>query len=158
MNSRDAAYDDEQLRRAIEASKEDAPLDLLDGSIRRTKRGRSDSEELVPIVYNEGSTDELTMVRNHSHVKRQRTNSRSASPPGGAIEAPSHDNSEDEANTRNGYKKPRNAKNQPEKVEKEERERQRQEAANKRKGRAERRRADGMTSESYASPAKELTL
>ena len=45
MNSRDAAYDDEQLRRAIEASKEET-LDDTEGSIiRRTKRGRSDSEE-----------------------------------------------------------------------------------------------------------------
>lgn len=46
MNSRDAAYDDEQLRRAIEASKEDSTQDteLL---LRRTKRGRSDSEECV---------------------------------------------------------------------------------------------------------------
>jgi hypothetical protein len=45
MNSRDAAYDDEQLRRAIEASKEENPLDSEDASLRRTKRGRSDSEE-----------------------------------------------------------------------------------------------------------------
>lgn len=44
MNSRDAAYDDEQLRRAIEASKEDTQ-DGTEGSVRRTKRGRSDSEE-----------------------------------------------------------------------------------------------------------------
>ncbi|KAF4124691.1 PHD-finger, partial [Geosmithia morbida] len=46
MNSRDAAYDDEQLRRAIEASKEEGG----DGStvLRRTKRGRSDSEEYDP--------------------------------------------------------------------------------------------------------------
>ena len=46
MNSRDAAYDDEQLRRAIEASKEETAQDGTEGSIiRRTKRGRSDSEE-----------------------------------------------------------------------------------------------------------------
>lgn len=45
MNSRDAAYDDEQLRRAIEASKEDNNQDGNDSSIRRAKRGRSDSEE-----------------------------------------------------------------------------------------------------------------
>jgi hypothetical protein len=47
MNSRDAAYDDEQLRRAIEASKEDNGQDLDEGAIRRPKRGRSDSEECV---------------------------------------------------------------------------------------------------------------
>lgn len=45
MNSREAAYDEaEAIRRAIEASKEDAPPEL-DGSVRRPKRGRSDSEE-----------------------------------------------------------------------------------------------------------------
>ena len=45
MNSREAAYDEEeQLRRAIQASKEinEVPDE---GIIRRTKRGRSDSEE-----------------------------------------------------------------------------------------------------------------
>lgn len=46
MNSRDAAYDDEQLRKAIEASKEETVGDEeVDGGLRRTKRGRSDSEE-----------------------------------------------------------------------------------------------------------------
>ncbi len=46
MNSRDAAYDEEeQLRRAIEASKGEKSGDSMDGSIRRHKRGRSDSEE-----------------------------------------------------------------------------------------------------------------
>ncbi len=47
MNSRDAAYDEEELiRRAIEASKgEDKNSRSIDGGARRTKRGRSDSEE-----------------------------------------------------------------------------------------------------------------
>jgi hypothetical protein len=46
MNSRDAAYDEEeQLRRAIEASKGEKSGESRDGSIRRNKRGRSDSEE-----------------------------------------------------------------------------------------------------------------
>jgi hypothetical protein len=46
MNSREAAYDEaEALRRAIEASKEDANVDHVDGTSRRAKRGRSDSEE-----------------------------------------------------------------------------------------------------------------
>jgi len=45
MNSREAAYDEaEALRRAIEESKEEALHDN-DGSSKRTKRGRSDSEE-----------------------------------------------------------------------------------------------------------------
>lgn len=46
MNSREAAYDEEeQLRRAIEASKELVGHD--EAPTRRTKRGRSDSEEYV---------------------------------------------------------------------------------------------------------------
>lgn len=47
MNSRDAAYDDEQLRRAIEASKEEVTQDGAESITRRTKRGRSNSEEFV---------------------------------------------------------------------------------------------------------------
>lgn len=48
MNSRDAAYDDEQLRRAIEASKEGGGgTDATEGPPRRPKRGRSDSLESV---------------------------------------------------------------------------------------------------------------
>ncbi len=49
MNSREAGYNEaEALRRAIEASKEDAAPETVDGSTRRAKRGRSDSEEYVP--------------------------------------------------------------------------------------------------------------
>jgi len=50
MNSREAAYDEEdQLRRAIEASKE---LVVVQDEIstRRNKRGRSDSEEYVNLA------------------------------------------------------------------------------------------------------------
>jgi hypothetical protein len=48
LNSREAGYDEaEALRRAIEASKEDAAPDLSAGANRRPKRGRSDSQELV---------------------------------------------------------------------------------------------------------------
>lgn len=48
MNSRDAAYDEEeQLRRAIEASKGEKSGESTDGGTRRGKRGRSDSEEYV---------------------------------------------------------------------------------------------------------------
>jgi gas vesicle protein len=47
MNSRDAAYDEEeQIRRAIEESKEDNQGDGEEGS-RRSKRSRSDSEAHV---------------------------------------------------------------------------------------------------------------
>jgi len=50
MNSRDAAYDEEeQLRRAIEASKGEKSGESTDGGTRRAKRGRSDSEEYVDL-------------------------------------------------------------------------------------------------------------
>lgn len=57
MNSRDAAYDEEeQLRRAIEASnKELKGTESHDGSgARRGKRGRSDSTEqvILPLCRN----------------------------------------------------------------------------------------------------------
>ncbi|KAG5921257.1 hypothetical protein E4U42_005926 [Claviceps africana] len=125
MNSRDAAYDDEQLRRAIEASKEEGGQDALDLLTRRIKRGRSDSEE-----------------NNNVSVKRQRTRSRSASPPIEKSENIDGDASEDETEARNGSKKTKSNRHQREKSEKEDKDRQRQEAASKRKGRAERRRAE----------------
>ncbi|OTA61494.1 hypothetical protein K449DRAFT_405965 [Hypoxylon sp. EC38] len=145
MNSRDAAYDEEeQLRRAIEASKEDAIPELTEAPPRRPKRGRDDSEEKV-----EG-------------IKRQRTNSKSPSPKTERPQSPPPEESEDESTLRNGLsKKSRNAaRNQREKAERDERreeqERKRADAANKRKGRAERRRADGNTS-TMTSKAQEDT-
>ncbi|KAI0172618.1 hypothetical protein GGR52DRAFT_415622 [Hypoxylon sp. FL1284] len=141
MNSRDAAYDEEeQLRRAIEASKEDAIPETAEPSLRRPKRGRDDSEEKAETV------------------KRQRTNSKSPSPTVEKPQSPPPDESEDESTLRNGSsKKSRNAaRNQREKAERDERreeqERKRAEAANKRKGRAERRRADD------SDPSEEMPL
>ncbi|KAH7235840.1 hypothetical protein BKA59DRAFT_287418 [Fusarium tricinctum] len=151
MNSRDRAYEDEQLLRAIEASKEDVPQD---GEIltRRAKRGRSDSEESVAV--NARPRDEkLASLRNPISVKRQRTSSRSPSPPTEPTEEPSHNESDDEISTRNGAKKVRNNKNQRLKSEKEDKERQRQEAADKRKGRAERRRGDDSDPPEETPPA-----
>ncbi|KAK1750266.1 putative histone deacetylase complex subunit cti6 [Echria macrotheca] len=131
MNSREAAYDEaEALRRAIEASKEDAPPESVDGAPKRAKRARSDSEE------------------KQENPKRQRASSGSASP----SPAKEADDSDDGALTRNGSGKSKSrngtgARNQraEKPSEREERERQRIEAANKRKGRAERRRAEGMS-------------
>ncbi|KAI5464532.1 hypothetical protein BGZ63DRAFT_412106 [Mariannaea sp. PMI_226] len=148
MNSRDRAYEDEQLLRAIEASKEDAPPDVVESVTRRTKRGRSDSEESVAVTSQE-SDDKLISSRNNPSVKRQRTSSRSVSPPTEPAETPSIEPSDDESNTRSLAKKARNGKLQREKVEKldkpekDEKERLRQDAATKRKGRAERRRVEG---------------
>jgi hypothetical protein len=46
LNSREAGYDEaEALRRAIEASKEDALPEQVESGSRRPKRGRSDSQE-----------------------------------------------------------------------------------------------------------------
>jgi hypothetical protein len=131
MNSRDAAYDDEQLRRAIEASREDNVQDTIEAVTRRTKRGRSDSEEIL------------------SGIKRQRTDSESESPVPEPPEEPLDQPSEDEAQARNLVKKARSSRHQPPpqppttRSDKEDKERQRLEAAKSRKGRAERRRADG---------------
>ncbi|KAF0318063.1 Histone deacetylase complex subunit CTI6 [Colletotrichum sp. SAR11_59] len=135
MNSRDAAYDeDEQLRRAIEASKEEAVPDQPE--TRRPKRGRSGSEE------------------NLASLKRQRTSSPSMSPPPEKTQA-IEDESEEESITRNGQKKARGARNQRERSEREERDRQRAEAAKSRKGRADRRRAEGTTTTTTAGVVKE---
>ncbi|ETS78527.1 hypothetical protein PFICI_10589 [Pestalotiopsis fici W106-1] len=129
MNSRDAAYDEEQLRKAIEISQKELFPEEADGvQTRRPKRNRDDDDE-------------------QTEIKRQRTNSKSPSPDEMAIA--SREESEDDSNPRNGAtkKSARNAaRTQREKTEREERreeqERKRAEAANKRKGRAERRRAE----------------
>ncbi|KAF5019697.1 hypothetical protein F66182_8294 [Fusarium sp. NRRL 66182] len=152
MNSRDRAYEDEQLLRAIEASKEDVPQDAPDILTRRAKRGRSDSEESVAVTARLRD-EKLTTLRNPTSVKRQRTSSRSASPAAEPAEAPSRNESDDEINTRNGTKKTRSNKNQRAKIEKEDKERQRQEAADKRKGRAERRRGEDSDPSEETPPA-----
>ncbi len=105
-----------------------------------------------------------------ANAKRQRTSSRSASPT--VDKQLAGDESEDGASMQNGSsKKPRTmpVRNQREKTEKEEKERQKAEAANRRKGRAERRRADGTqatilvkASEAHADtdsdPSEEMPL
>ncbi|KAF5638693.1 CTI6 Cyc8-Tup1 interacting [Fusarium sp. NRRL 52700] len=152
MNSRDRAYEDEQLLRAIEASKEDVPQDGQEVMTRRAKRGRSDSEESIAV--NARPRDEkLASLRNPLSVKRQRTNSMSPSPPTELVEVQSYNESDEEVNTRNGAKKARNSKSQRTKTEKEDKERQRQEAADKRKGRAERRRGEDSDPSEETPPA-----
>ncbi|KAL6797173.1 hypothetical protein J3E68DRAFT_402931 [Trichoderma sp. SZMC 28012] len=135
MNSRDAAYDDEQLRRAIEASKEEVGQDGTESVIRRTKRVRSNSEE------------------NHVTVKRQRTNSQSPSPPPKPMDTISQENTDDESNGHSEQKRLRGYKG-TEKSDKEEKDRLRQESASKRKGRADRRRTeDSDVSEEVNPPS-----
>ncbi|RDL40832.1 FYVE zinc finger [Venustampulla echinocandica] len=139
MNSRDAAYDEEeQLRRAIEASKGGKSGESTDGGteIRRSKRERSDSEE------------------KHEGIKRQRTLSASPSPSRELQQTPLADSDDGTNGRQTGARKIRGAaaRNHREKEMREERERTRQEAANKRKGRAERRRVDD------SDPSEELPL
>jgi hypothetical protein len=45
MNSRDAAYDEEQLRRAIEISQKEVIPEESDTQARRPKRSRDDDDE-----------------------------------------------------------------------------------------------------------------
>jgi hypothetical protein len=74
MNSREAAYDeDEQLRRAIEESKELASHQE-DTSSRRGKRGRSDSEEYVYPTSHHVNGGILTGVVQKHHRRQEATN------------------------------------------------------------------------------------
>ncbi|KAI9812335.1 MAG: hypothetical protein M1827_004784 [Pycnora praestabilis] len=138
MNSRDAAYDEEeQFRRAIEASKGPRKSDEgTENGSGKGKRGRSDSEESKP-----------------SH-KRQRTATESPSSPSHpTTHSTSHNvGSDDETPlTKNGGngggRKVRGAaaRNHIQKELRErenDKERERADAASRRKGRAERRKAD----------------
>jgi hypothetical protein len=88
------------------------------------------------------------MRRKQESSKRQRTLSASPSPKKEISQFAAANESDDAANARNnGAKKIRGAaaRNHREKELREEREKARLEAANKRKGRAERRRVDGMS-------------
>ncbi|KAJ5833391.1 Zinc finger PHD-type [Penicillium riverlandense] len=95
MNSRDAAYDEEELiRRAIEESKEDNKTSEDETTIRRGKRSRSDSEA------------------NREGTKRQRTASPSPDPAAKQNTATSQPPSDDESkakSTANGTRRQRAA-------------------------------------------------
>ncbi|KAF2015603.1 hypothetical protein BU24DRAFT_461841 [Aaosphaeria arxii CBS 175.79] len=124
MNSRAAYDEDEVLRKVLEESKNEggkAPSD--NSSSNRKKRSRDDSEEVKP------------------ELKRQRTSSRS---PSGS---PVLESDDDMSKPLIAKQKPRGAaaRSQREKeLRDKERERERAEAANRRKGRAERRKADDI--------------
>ena len=69
MNSRDAAYEEEQLRRAIEESKREGGTLSTHSGMRKSKRSRSESEEFVSqlvIVY---FLHNRTMADNISFIK-----------------------------------------------------------------------------------------
>ena len=69
MNSRDAAYEEEQLRRAIEESKREGGTLSTTSGMRKSKRSRSESEEFVSqpvIVYllqSRRMTDKISFIK-----------------------------------------------------------------------------------------------
>ncbi|ORY18186.1 hypothetical protein BCR34DRAFT_583112 [Clohesyomyces aquaticus] len=139
MNSRAAYDEDEVLRKVLEESKIEGATTVSESGTRK-KRGRDDSEDLANKLCG----------RIKQETKRQRTSSRS----------PSNSPvlwSEDETIKATAPKqKPRGAaaKSQREKeLREKERERERAEAANRRKGRAERRKAE----EAEAAAEQEAT-
>ncbi|OXV11972.1 hypothetical protein Egran_00265 [Elaphomyces granulatus] len=146
MNSRDAAYDEEELlRRAIEESKEDTKSGHDDPTAtRRPKRSRSDSET------------------NRQTAKRQRTRSpspSSLSKQSNSISQPaSDDDSKGKAAFNGGSKKPRgvSARGQREKEPKEPKETEEADAetVSRRKSRSDRRRGDVDSEREGTSPAK----
>ncbi|KAG2414426.1 hypothetical protein HFD88_003617 [Aspergillus terreus] len=145
MNSRDAAYDEEeQLRRAIEESKEDTKSIGDDIAMRRGKRSRSDSEA------------------NKQATKRQRTSSPSPGATSKQSNPPSQPASEDEEKTKaptNGARRQRAAsRSQRDKDAKEPEEPEgEQSEANRKKGKNDRRKGDdpesGHEAESPVKPA-----
>ncbi|KAI9045327.1 putative transcriptional regulator (Cti6) [Aspergillus affinis] len=144
MNSRDAAYDEEELiRRAIEESKEDTSSPAAeDATVRRPKRSRSDSEA------------------QKQAPKRQRTSSPS---PGAASKQsvpPSQPASDDEKTkaATNGIRRQRavsRSQRDKETKEVEEPEAESSEATTRRKGKTDKRKSDGTDSDhETGSPAK----
>ncbi|OJD23239.1 hypothetical protein ACJ73_05408 [Blastomyces percursus] len=67
MNSRDAAYDEEQLRRAIEESKEDTKSVADDVGSRRGKRSRSDSEATKHAAKRQRTGSPSSSLSKHSN-------------------------------------------------------------------------------------------
>ncbi|KAL4980509.1 hypothetical protein BDW66DRAFT_125385 [Aspergillus desertorum] len=140
MNSRDAAYDEEeQLRRAIEESKEDnKTTDGEESTIRRPKRSRSDSD-----------AHRLLAKRPRTRSPSPTVNSKRSNPASPIV-------SDDESKSRpvaNGNRKPRaTSRGQREKDVKDARELDDPEAeqaehASRRKGRSDRRRGEGAESD-----------
>ncbi|KAI9845068.1 MAG: hypothetical protein M1837_005072 [Sclerophora amabilis] len=138
MNSRDAAYDEEeQLRIAIEKSKAGGTsTDDLETSSRKVKRGRSESEEIKP-----------------SSSKRQRTTSGSPTISQSNSHSTSHlaDSDEEEGSNKNnttaGGRRirgaaARNHRDKELRDRERDKEKDKVEAVGRRKGRAERRRGD----------------
>ncbi|KAL4877501.1 hypothetical protein BJY04DRAFT_209928 [Aspergillus karnatakaensis] len=145
MNSRDAAYDEEeQLRRAIEESKEDTKsLDGDDAAARRPKRSRSDSE-----AHRQATKRQRTSSPSPDHTSRQE---KSGSP------TASDDESKPKTNTNGLRKQSMTSRGQREKEgEEEEPKAEQAESAGRRKGRNDKRKGEGVDSdhEIVESPVK----
>ncbi|KAM5444858.1 Histone deacetylase complex subunit [Microsporum ferrugineum] len=145
MNSRDAAYDEEELlRRAIEESKEDTASLVEETGSRRGKRSRSVSEI------------------NKQAAKRQRTSSPSPSsrskPSRRNTRSPSEEETKSKTASVNGnQKKTRATRNQREKEVEPEPEPEKDavpEPVSRRKGRADRRKGEDSEPPETASPSK----
>lgn len=164
MNSRDAAYDEaEQIRRAIEESKKEGDAPDTSVSTRKGKRSRSESEQYVlffSLRFLEvvGIFPVLILSNRHEDTKRQRIGSDSTSSPSDSKTLHPNADSDEEADHSlklvGGSHKTvrgattRNNRDKEIRDREEKRERQRADAAGRRKGRAERRRVDGIPSTS----------
>lgn len=160
MNSRDAAYDEaEQIRRAIEESRKDGDAPGTSVSTRRGKRSRSESEQYVlPIILRFLEVILLTIListNRHEDTKRQRISSDSSSSHSDSKTIHPNVESDEEADQSlriaGGNPKTsrsaatRNNRDKEIRDREEKRERERADAAGRRKGRAERRRVDGIS-------------
>ncbi|KAB8233114.1 hypothetical protein ETB97_008025 [Aspergillus alliaceus] len=144
MNSRDAAYDEEELiRRAIEESKEETKPASDEAAARRGKRSRSDSE----------AHKQATKRQRTSSPSPGATSNKQSNPPS----QPASDDDKAKAAT-NGTRRQRAAsRSQRDKEIKdvEEPEPEQAEATNRRKGRPDRRKGDGADSDHEAvSPTR----
>ncbi|KAK8155947.1 hypothetical protein IWX90DRAFT_54381 [Phyllosticta citrichinensis] len=128
MNSRAAYDDDEVLRKVIEESKGDGGAAEPETNSRKGKRTRDESEDAK------------------QGIKRQRTGSGSSSSPAPSEMAESEEEGRSKSNSTSQKQKPRGAaaRSQQERLlrEQKEREKERADSVGKRKGRAERRRAE----------------
>ena len=85
MNSRDSAYEEEQIRRAIEESKREGGATSSATGVCKGKRSRSESEEYVTVsdlhspIKTTKSLLHSASHRQNENAKRQRTTSGSAS-------------------------------------------------------------------------------
>lgn len=139
MNSRAAYDEDEVLRKVLEESKGEGGTADSENGTRKGKRGRDDSEDVK------------------QGIKRQRTASGSSSSPAPSDGLDSDEDGRSKSNSASQKQKPRGAaaRSQQERIlrEQKEKERERAEAAGKRKGRAERRRAEDLEADAARDAA-----